>query len=121
MTCRHAKGDPHCSSTRAQYDSSPTTPDKRNYEIEDVERVGAHLVMKVRYPNCALCSYEGRKVMVFLNVTEKDALQWREIDPHFAAPRKSPLPLPKTAPSPAARFPASPEGWTDALAYARTK
>ena len=57
--------------------------------------------------------------MVFLNVTEVQVLKWRRIDPHFrdpAATRK-----PSEAPPPAARFPATPEGWTDAVAYARSK
>ena len=76
--------------------------------------MGAHLVMKVKYPNCALCAYEGQKVMVFLNVTEAQVLKWRRIDPHFRATKA----LPQEAPSPAARFPASQEGWRDALDYA---
>lgn len=118
MVCRHQPGDPNCSSTRRAYASTPVTPDSRNYEIEEVERIGLHLVMKVRYPNCSQCSYEGNKVMVFLNVSEKDVLRWREIDPHF---RDNETSFPGKAPSPAARFPPSKEGWADAVSYARGK
>jgi hypothetical protein len=75
--------------------------------------------MKVLYPNCSKCAYEGNKVMVFLNVNEVDVLRWRKIDPHFRDPKTSRSS--KEAPPPAARFPASKEGWADALAYANSK
>jgi hypothetical protein len=118
MTCRHEPGDPNCSSSpnyRRLYESAPATPDAASYSIEEVERMGANLVMKVKYPNCARCAYEGVKVLVFLNVTEAQVLKWRKIDPHFRADKAAP----HEAPSPAARFPASAEGWQDALGYAR--
>ena len=148
MTCRHAKGDPACSSTvggyahreaeryreeahrkevaeaeerarKATAEQYARTPDSEKYEVVQAERVDAHLVLKVLYPNCAKCAYEGHKVMVFLNVTEADVLRWRKIDPHFRDPKAARAP--REAPSPAARFPASPDGWCDALTYARGK
>ncbi len=125
MICRHGPGDPNCSSTNPTryYESEPKTPDKKNYEIVDFRRVGEHIVLKVLYPNCKSCAYEGRKVMVFLNVAEADILLWKEIDPHFRAPQSLRAPSwdRKAAPSPAARFPASDEGWKDAIAYAQSK
>jgi hypothetical protein len=121
MTCRHSPGDPACSSNRPTYydPPAPKTPDAEKYTIEDVARVGANLVLKVNYPNCVLCAYEGTKVLVFLNVTELEALRWKRIDPHFRAPSK--VALATEAPSPAARFPASDEGWKDALEYAKAR
>jgi hypothetical protein len=95
------------------------SPNPDSFAIEDVEQVGEHLVMRVKYPNCAKCAYEGSKVIVFLDVTLKHAIKWRRIDPHFRDPRGN-LAM-NEAPSPAARFPASKEGWSDALAYARGK
>ena len=127
MTCRHAKGDPNCSSTpgsSAWQDtygsrSEPKTPDSEKFAFEEVMQVGPHFIAKVRYPNCAKCSYEGVKLMVWLNVTAIDALKWRKIDPHFTDPKGT---RPKTeAPGPAARFPASADGWADAQAYAKSK
>lgn len=50
------------------------TPDAERFEIEDVVAVGSHLVLKVKYPNCERCSYEGTKIMVFLNCSTIDAL-----------------------------------------------
>ncbi len=58
-------------------------------------------------------------MIVFLNVTEAAVLMWREIDPHFRDPKKHVGK--RAAPPPAARFPASPEGWADAVAYAQSK
>lgn len=132
MICRHAPNDINCSSHKDYTDPYPTpkhvsptlsysveTPDSKNYSIELVERVGPHLVLKVKYPNCRNCSYEGNKIMVFLNVTELQALKWKEIDPHFRDPK---LFVGATqAPSPSARFPGSSDGWIDAVSYARGK
>lgn len=130
MTCRHKPGDPDCgrASREAAEDAAEErgrraalalTPDAQRYEIVQAERVGPHLVLKVRYPNCAACAYDGDKVMVYLDVTESDVLCWRRIDPHFRDP-KAVRPS-RDAPPPAARFPASAAGWTDALVYARGK
>lgn len=130
MSCRHGPNDPECTNTpqynrglRAGYErgkaEAPPTPDAENYEIVQVEFVGEHLVVKVKYPNCAKCAFEGDKVMVFFNVTPKQALMWRRIDPHFRDP--SAIGKAREAPSPAARFPATPDGWADACNYARGK
>jgi hypothetical protein len=52
--------------------------------------------------------------MVFLDIDMVAVLKWRRIDPHFDDKPRSP----KEAPSPAARFPASAQGWKDAVKYA---
>lgn len=96
-----------------------SSPNPKNYEILDALPVGECLVLRVKYPSCTLCEYEGVKVMVFLKVNPLDALRWREIDPHF---RPAPKTLdPKQAPSPAARFPGTMQGWMDAQQYAKSK
>jgi len=117
--CKHKPGDPNCGSYRPQ-PPAPKTPDAENYTVEDVEWVGqTRVVMMVKYPNCSNCAYEGNKVMVFLGVTVQQAMKWRRIDPHFRDPSLKSLPT--HAPSPAARFPGTPEGWQDAISYAETK
>jgi hypothetical protein len=134
MTCRHGDpiNNPACSSFRTPDEqlkmaeeameklrakfSLPETPDSERFTIEDFEQVGHLMVVKASYPNCKKCSYEGMKVMVFEGVTVKDLLKWRRIDPHF----RDWIPVSRTeAPSPIARFPASPEGWEDALLFAK--
>lgn len=129
MSCRHEHGDPACSSTtateaqeylRRKYGTIlPPNPDPHQYTIEDVRRVGPHVVMRVNYPSCKKCSYEGNKVLVFLNVLDLQIMRWRTLDPHFRDPLSKTAPT--EAPSPAARFPASEEGWMDAIAYAKSK
>lgn len=137
MTCRHAAGDPNCSShpynvqlrEDEQYEArvaelKARTPDPDNFEIEEVEEVNGHLVLKVKYPNlarCNDCSFEGSKLMVFLNCTLKQAIKWTRIDPHFKDAQRAEGIGIKWSPSPSARFPASPEGWADAVAFASGK
>jgi hypothetical protein len=111
MTCRHGPYDPACSS----YGTS-TTPDSSNYEVLDVRECSNNLVLKVKYPNCSKCEYEGTKIMVFAKVNMVDAFKWKKIDPHF----RNSHPSSKTeAPSPVARFPANDKGWQDAIEYAK--
>jgi endonuclease/exonuclease/phosphatase (EEP) superfamily protein YafD len=108
--------------TKKAADIAALTPDANQYTVERVERIGEHLVMQVRYPNCKVCAYEGVKTMVFLDVPEHAALRWKRIDPHFRIRTNDHFTAhPTDAPSPAARFPSSKEGWTDAVAYARGK
>ena len=123
MTCRHAWNDPACSSYAARVEQARqlVSPDADRFEIVEVEEVGRHLVLKVLYPNCEKCSYEGNKVMVFLNTTAAQALKWKTIDPHFREPSRSDTRDAKAAPGPAVRFPASDDGWADAIDYAKRK
>jgi hypothetical protein len=128
MTCRHSPGDPSCSSspagaaraaafaeerartearkeiTRLQDQLRQQTVDAQNYEVEEVARKGPHLAMRVRYPSCAKCAYEGVKVMVFLNT------------PEMAAPEPHPTPGPGGPGSVAGGDPA--QAPTDELALA---
>lgn len=147
MTCRHLAGDPACGSTAGGYqhaenqryseesakaplkkeiaalkqqlaDLTTTTPDAANFEILDCEEVGTYVVLRVRYPICAKCSYEGVKVMVFGGCSLKNVLRWRRIDPHF---RDSGVVQANEAPSPVARFPGGEDGWRDAVAWASSR
>lgn len=91
--------------------------DFSKFEIVDVREISGNLVVKVKYPDgCKDCSYENNKVLVFLGMTTLQAIKWRKIDPHFREPTRTHAPT--EAPGPAARFPASPEGWQDAIFYA---
>jgi hypothetical protein len=139
VTCRHSKNDPACSSSpEGQYralreqeiynererkkreaEINARTPNPDQYEILKFSRIGPHVVLMVKYPSCTACAYEGNKVMVIFDVPEDRMIRWRRIDPHFRGPSK--VFLATEAPSPAARFPASEEGWNDALDYARRK
>lgn len=129
MTCRHQPGDPECSSTTHQqkaayykmmYDRQPAeakaslepkTPDAENFDILDIAEPYGQLIIRVKYPNCRNCSYEGVKVLVYERRTVRDVLRWRKIDPHFREPSSVD---PREAPPPVARFPGTDQGWKDA-------
>lgn len=118
MTCRHSPGDPACGSWRMNNPAPVESPDPKDFHVLDAEEVDGHLILKVRYPSCKKCSFEGDKILVFAQTTALQALRWKEIDPHFRA--KSSALLDK-APSPCARFPASSEGMEDARLFVRAK
>lgn len=90
------------------------TPDSEKFKVLDAKEIDGHLLLKVLYPNCASCAFEGTKVLLFFNMKAIDALRWRKIDPHFTNQKR----LSDEAPSPNARFPASKEGWEQAIAFA---
>jgi hypothetical protein len=139
MTCRHEPGDPACGSSpegqarearrREQYRQKEAeareaellarTPNPDVFEVMEVEQVGQHLVVKVRYSSCTKCSFDAQKVMVFFDAKVKDVIYWKRIDPHFQNPPA--VDDRKVAPSPRARFPADDAGWDDALEFARSK
>jgi hypothetical protein len=89
------------------------TPDSKNYEILEIKEVGRFLVMKLQYPNCSKCAYEGTKILV-IESKIIDAVYWKEIDPHFRDEKPTKI----KAPSPIARFPASSNGWKNAITFA---
>jgi hypothetical protein len=81
-------------------------PDPINFEIVAMEQVGAHLVAKIKYPDCT--NYEGMKICLFLNMKMKRLSNMKEVDPHFS----------RKVGSPFARFRPDTEGWTAALKLA---
>lgn len=95
------------------------TPDNTRYEILEVAATHGNLVLRLMYMSCDKCSFEGEKIIVFLGVNAIDVLRWRRIDPHFR--RGEDATKRNVAPPPAARFPATVDGWADALTYAETK
>lgn len=120
MICRHSPGDRSCTT---QYPPPPEpvlTPDVSKFEIIEAEQVGPHLVLKVKYPNCARCAFEGTKILIYEHCTAMHALKWRRIDPHFRNTQGKQVPA-SEAPCPLARFPASDAGWADALHYAKLR
>lgn len=133
MTCRckttaeHSARETEYAIGRASYianervkELADRTPNPDKFEVDDFLQVGAHLVLKVHYPGCANCSFDSRKIMVFLNREAKDVLRWKRIDPHFREVKAKEA-VEREAPGPAARFPGSTQGWNDAIAFAEYK
>lgn len=62
---------------------------------------GNHLLIEITYPDCT--NYEGKKILVYRNVTVLELLKQVSIDPHFSNN--------DTKHSPIARFMTNKEGW----------
>lgn len=77
------------------------------------------MVALVQYPNCT--AYEGRKVVVFYCCDIKTARKWKRLDPHFSDPKRHDPSDVEVAPPPDGRFPATDQGWSDAVMLARLK
>ncbi len=134
MTCRHSDpiNNPNCGSYRTPAEQiknlkkqiegvsdrfkESIEPDNSKFEIIDCFEMAQGLILKVRYESCAGCSYEGTKVLVYRGAAMKDVLNWRVIDPHFSDKPAGG----RMAPSPTARFPASPEGERNAALFLAT-
>jgi hypothetical protein len=90
--------------------TTPPNPDPKNFKILMVSIAkGARsiCIVEVNYPGCT--TFEGNKILVYeaeLSVFSNPSY----LDPHFTETNKL-----------LARFPASDEGLTDAIAYAEWK
>lgn len=89
--------------------SLPGNPDPLNYEILRSQQVGRHLVVEVKYLDCT--NYEGRKIMVYSNLTISNLILQKVVDPHFTVSDKFRSPI--------ARFEPTDRGWKLALAVAK--
>jgi hypothetical protein len=83
-------------------------PNPKRFKILNVAPFGQYVACRVRYPDCT--TYGGEKILVY-RLTDTWLLYQKELDPHFLENDSSPI----------ARFPATPEGWADALVYVETK
>jgi hypothetical protein len=84
-------------------------PDPSNYKIEKSHQRGTYLAVWIYYPNCT--NFEGRKILVFRDVTLKQLLAQKLIDPHFSDSKQFHHPI--------ARFIPNHEGWLMALAVCK--
>mgnify|MGYP003651710288 CR=1 FL=1 len=85
------------------------SPDPTKFTVDAEKQVGNHLVLRLRYDDAT--NYEGKKILVFKNVTYMDIVRKNNgvIDPHFSDTRKFI--------SPYARFEPTDEGWRMALRF----
>ena len=70
------------------------------YKILSVLQIGQCLLVELKYPNCT--NYEGKKILLFKEMTLKELIDHKEIDPHFFENSKF---------SPCARFEPTVYGW----------
>jgi hypothetical protein len=98
------------------------SPDPRNWELlEEFQRNasgGPLIALKLRYPKCK--NYKGEKVLVF-RATLSQLVKQKVIDPHFGDINSTKIEQPEDMIYPIARFPASVDGWNDAVKYVMLK
>lgn len=85
-------------------------PDPNNYQIVQLQRVGAYVVVKVHYPDCT--NYEGNKIMIFENVTVRTLRETKILDPHFCDSGNHISPI--------ARFAPTKQGWKHAVNFCKS-
>jgi len=86
---------------KPQVPQPPPNPDPSNFKILRMEELGTVLVIEVIYPDCT--NYEGRKILLYDNVTLKQLVLQGTIDPHFSENSDFHPPV--------ARFEPTPRGW----------
>lgn len=93
--------------SRSTYDgpgqlaNEPPNPDPKNYRILRSEQIDRMLLVELIYPDCT--NYEGRKILLFKDVTLSQLERQGSIDPHFSESTKFASPI--------ARFVPTEEGW----------
>ncbi len=81
-------------------------PNPTRFRIVEVEQFGSALVAMVHYPDCT--NYEGRKILVYADMTPIELLRKSTLDPHFT--KES---------GPVARMEPTPRGWSLAQQLAK--
>jgi hypothetical protein len=82
-------------------------PNPIRFKVVRTTQVGPHLVAKVNYPDCV--TYDGDKILVFLDKTAAALRNLSKLDPHFSEHDWSPF----------ARFAPTSEGMSAALLLAK--
>lgn len=95
--------------TETKFESLPN-PRPDNYEILKFATVGRYLIVEIKYLDCI--NYEGKKVLVFENVTLQDLKKQGLIDPHFSENKKFISPI--------ARFEPTVRGFKMAISFANS-
>lgn len=73
-------------SSGESYTTDSRNPNPLNYEIQWCLAQGDFLLARVKYFGCT--NYEGDKLLLFFEMTEKELRALRELDPHFTEKSK---------------------------------
>lgn len=76
-------------------------PDPKNFVIEKAERIGKYVIVLLSYPDCT--NFEGKKILVYRDVTLAKVRKAKSLDPHFCSSKRHISPI--------ARFVPTDEGW----------
>jgi hypothetical protein len=100
-----------CSCNNQSYESPNINPNPSNFNIIGAKEIGNYLVAEIEYHDCK--NYEGRKILVFENLSIKKLKEFKHIDPHFSNSDKYKSPI--------ARFEPTVQGWDNACVFCKYK
>lgn len=60
----------------------PPNPNPYRFQIQQAFVWNKHILVRVKYPDCT--TFEGEKLMLFLNTTLEQITKARFLDPHFS-------------------------------------
>ncbi len=72
-------------------------PNPLNFKVKNTIQVNCHLVAWIHYPDCN--NFEGDKVLLYLNLSEKELYAQKSLDPHFNKDRKVVSPFARFEPT----------------------
>ena len=80
------------SCSEVKVDPAPVgNPNPKNYKFLKTLQIGKFLIVEMQYPDCK--NYEGKKIMVYKDVTFKTLQKQKLIDPHFSDNKKFKSPI----------------------------
>lgn len=84
--------------------------DPGKFIIMRLESVGRFTILHSKYPDCI--NYEGNKILVYENISARDLVDQRRLDPHFCDHKECVAPI--------ARFEPTQRGWEMAITLCKT-
>jgi hypothetical protein len=87
----------------------PGQPNPIKFETIRSDQIGTFLIVELQYEGCT--NYNGRKILVYENITLKDLNKQGHADPHFSCTQEYYSPI--------ARFKPDTHGWHRACYFAR--
>ena len=76
---------------------SPPNPDPLKYTIINIEKMGAVIILEVKYDGCT--TYEGHKILLYHKTTIEALWRQGSLDPHFSTKGGYISPIARFAPT----------------------
>lgn len=73
----------------ASYPEKLPNSDPNNFKVIDYKQFNNYLYVEVQYPDCT--NFEGRKILVYRNMTVLQFMNLKTLDPHFQDGDGSPI------------------------------
>lgn len=91
------------SRSRSSYDiptecrTTNQNPDPLNYTLIKSDDVNSYLIVMIKYHGCS--NYEGKKILVYKDISLIDLVNQKSIDPHFSNSKKFHSPIARFVPT----------------------